>query len=166
MPNYDNGKIYSIRSYSRPDLIYVGSTTQPLSKRFGGHKKTKNSTSSKQIIAIGDAYIELIENYSCNSKEELDRREGQIIRSMDCVNKYIAGRTRKEYKKDNVDTIKEKNKEYRQDNVDSIRERMKQYGKTRKIECECGDIFKSHISRHLQTKKHKFYQTTYDYIYS
>ena len=26
MPNYQNGKIYAIRSHSRPDLIYVGSS--------------------------------------------------------------------------------------------------------------------------------------------
>ena len=77
MPNYDNGKIYSIRSYSRPDLVYIGSTTEQLSKRFYQHKKPSNKVkSSKKIIDLGDAYIELIENYSCNSKEELHRREG------------------------------------------------------------------------------------------
>ena len=38
--NYQNGKIYTIRSRSRPDLIYVGSTIQSLSTRFGEHKKT------------------------------------------------------------------------------------------------------------------------------
>lgn len=85
--NYQNGKIYSIRSRSRPDLVYVGSTTQPLSVRFGGHKKSSNRSTSKQIIDIGDAYIELIENYSCNGKDELCKREGEIMRSMECVNK-------------------------------------------------------------------------------
>jgi hypothetical protein len=88
MPNYQNGKIYSIRSRSNLDLVYVGSTTQPLSKRFGGHKRQSNKTSSKHIINLGDGYIELIENFSCNSKEELLKREGEIMRSMDCVNKY------------------------------------------------------------------------------
>ena len=87
MPNYQNGKIYSIRSRSRPDLVYVGSTIQPLSVRLGKHKLPRNKSSSKQIIDIGDAYIELIENCSCNSKEELLKREGEIMRSMDCVNK-------------------------------------------------------------------------------
>jgi hypothetical protein len=128
MPNYQNGKIYSIRSHSRPDLVYVGSTTQPLSKRFGEHK-TPNSKikSSKQITDLGDAYIELIENYSCNSKEELLKREGEIIRSMDCVNKAIAGRTPKEWREDNIETIKEKIKQYHQDNADKIKEQTKQY---------------------------------------
>jgi len=87
MPNYQNGKIYSIRSRSREDLVYVGSTTQPLSVRFGGHKAPSNKSTSKQIIDLGDAYIELIENYSCNNREELLKREGEIMRSMECVNK-------------------------------------------------------------------------------
>jgi len=97
MPNYQNGKIYSIRSHSRPDLVYVGSTCRRLSERFSKHKIASNTASSKQIIELGDAYIELIENYACGSKEELNRREGELIRSMDCVNKRIEGRTPTEY---------------------------------------------------------------------
>jgi aspartate carbamoyltransferase regulatory subunit len=38
---------------------------------------------------IGDAYIELIEYFQCDTKEELSKREGEIMRSMDCVNKCI-----------------------------------------------------------------------------
>lgn len=127
MPNYQNGKIYSIRSHSRPDLIYVGSTIQPLSVRFGGHKAPRNKASSKQIISIGDAYIELIENYACNSKEELCKREGELIRSMDCVNKVIPGRTNKEWRQDNAEMIKEREKQYYKCNLDTIKENQKQY---------------------------------------
>jgi len=87
MPDYQQGKIYSIRSVSRPDLVYVGSTVQPLSKRFGRHKTPANHTTSKQVIDIGDAYIELIEMYPCDNIEQLRQREGEIMRSMDCVNK-------------------------------------------------------------------------------
>ena len=35
---YKNGKIYSIRN-SIDDDVYIGSTTQPLSKRFFWHKQ-------------------------------------------------------------------------------------------------------------------------------
>jgi hypothetical protein len=104
MVNYQNGKIYCIRSRSRPDLVYVGSTANTLSKRFGGHKAS-NTCSSKQIIDVGDAYIELIEEYPCENKEQLFRREGQIMRSMVCVNHNIAGRTSKEYYQDNKETF-------------------------------------------------------------
>ena len=97
MPNYQNSKIYCIRSLSRPELIYIGASCRRLSERFSKHKSSTNDTSSKQIIDIGDAYIELIENYPCNSKEELNRREGSFVRSVECVNKNIPGRTKKEY---------------------------------------------------------------------
>jgi hypothetical protein len=126
MPNYQNGKVYGIRSRSRPELIYVGSTTQPLSIRFGKHKRPNNTT-SKQIIDIGDAYIELIENYSCNSREELLKREGEIIRSMECVNKYISGRTLQEYYQDNKEVLLEKHRQYRIDNAEKIKEKQRQY---------------------------------------
>ena len=39
MQNYSNGKIYSIRFYDNDKLIYIGSTTQILAVRFGGHKR-------------------------------------------------------------------------------------------------------------------------------
>ena len=39
MPDYQNGKIYSIRCYNNPSLIYIGSTCQKLSRRFTDHKK-------------------------------------------------------------------------------------------------------------------------------
>jgi predicted GIY-YIG superfamily endonuclease len=35
--DYKNGKIYAIRSH-QTDEIYIGSTTQSLSKRFSNHK--------------------------------------------------------------------------------------------------------------------------------
>ena len=71
MPNYQNGKIYTIRSYSRPDLIYIGSTTVSLSERFGKHKHNTGET-SKIIIELGDAYIELFEEYPCEGHSKLN----------------------------------------------------------------------------------------------
>ena len=118
MPDYQNGKIYSIRSRSREDLVYVGSTTQTLSRRFTGHNKKNNTSSSGQIIDIGDAYIELIELCPCDSKMELLKREGEVIRSMDCVNKRIAGRTKKQYREDNKHIIAECMKQYCINNKD------------------------------------------------
>ena len=42
---------------------------------------------------------------------------------MNCVNKYIPGRSRKEYDQDNALYINEKNKQYRQHNKEAIKER-------------------------------------------
>ena len=55
MPNYQNGKIYKITS---GDLIYIGSTTQSLAKRWGDHNKDlkygNNLPFHKLIVDIKD----------------------------------------------------------------------------------------------------------------
>ena len=43
MPNYQDGKIYTIRCRNDDSLIYVGSTTQMLCKRFQSHKCNKTN---------------------------------------------------------------------------------------------------------------------------
>jgi hypothetical protein len=134
MPNYQNGKIYTIRSHLT-DEIYIGSTANSLSKRLNDHKSNfkywktgkRDYITSFKIIEFGDAYIELLENYACADKNELNRREGELIRSTDCVNKFIAGRTQKEYYVDNKETILAQKKQYHQDNRDTILAQKKQY---------------------------------------
>ena len=141
MPDYSKGKQYSLRSHQTPD-IYIGSTIQSLSVRFGGHKRhyknflkgSHHYITSFEIIKFDDCYIELIENYPCESKEELDRREGKLIREMDCVNKNIAGRTSKEYYIDNKEKILEYLKGYREDNKEELKEKEKKYRKEHKEE--------------------------------
>jgi len=130
MSNYQNGKIYSIRSY-QTDLIYIGSTTQSLSKRLGKHRQyVKNKKiSSGEILKYPDYYIELIENFPCNSREELHKQEGYHIRKNIniCVNCCIAGRTKKEYNNDNKEKIKESQKIYKENNKEKIIGYRKQY---------------------------------------
>lgn len=131
MPNYQDGKIYSIRS-PNIDKYYLGSTTQTLCKRMVGHR-TDNAT-SKQIIDAGEAYIELIENFPCNSKEELRKREGELIRlhKADLVNRCIAGRTKKIYYEDNKDILLQKVKTYYQNNIEHKAIYSKQYNQDNK----------------------------------
>jgi hypothetical protein len=116
---YQNGKIYQIVSYSHPELIYYGSTIQSLSVRMAGHRrdmKRGRKTTAEQIICFDDANILLIENYPCNSKEELNKREGEYIKNNLCVNKNIAGRTLAEWTTDNKEIIKDKKKIYYEGN--------------------------------------------------
>jgi hypothetical protein len=84
---------------------YYGSTIQSLAMRIGNHRrnyywhKNSNKGSNTSCYSIFDEYgienckIELVELYPCNSKEELEAREGYYIRNNDCVNKQIMGRT-------------------------------------------------------------------------
>jgi len=130
MPDYNNGKIYCIRS-PNTDLIYIGSTCQKLSQRMCGHRrdnKTKlKESSSKIIFDYGDAYIELLENYSCDNKEQLLKKEGEYIRNNNCCNKRIESRTKKEYREDNKNKLNEYYKEYHKINKNKMNERAKEY---------------------------------------
>jgi hypothetical protein len=131
MINYQNGRIYAIRSH-QTELIYIGSTTQSLSQRIAKHKinyKNNGVTSSREILKYPDYYIELIELFPCNSREELEKQEGIHIRKNIniCVNCRIAGRTMKEYYIDNTEQFKEQVKQYRLNNLEKIKEYNKQY---------------------------------------
>jgi hypothetical protein len=127
MPNYQNGKIYAIRSYKTDD-IYIVSTIMTLSKRMAKHRVMKTFVSSQLILEHGDAYIELIELCPCNSKEELERREGELIRATpNTVNIKIAGRTPQEYRDDNKEIIAVKNKVYAEENKEHIKEYKKEF---------------------------------------
>ena len=186
MNKFERGKIYTIRSH-KTDLVYVGSTTEKyLSNRMTKHrsnfKRYKNGKTrycaSFDIFDIDiDCYIELYEKHPCDSKLELDKREGQIIRSLDCVNKRIAGRANKEYIEDNKEKIKQYQKHYYQDNKEQIAAKSKQYRdnnpeyykqyrvnnkdklkahRSRKYQCECGGKFThSHKAEHMKSKKHQ-----------
>ena len=134
MVNYRDGKIYCLRSH-QTDKVYVGSTTQILSKRKGEHKKDykrwnndkAHYISSFELCAYADMYIELIELYPCDIKSELSRREGEIIRDLNCVNKIISGRTRGEYYIDNKDKMDSVSTEYYKNNKDKINNRHAEY---------------------------------------
>ena len=93
MINYKNGKIYSVRCRIDDTLIYVGSTTQPLSKRWGDHKynfKTGNHFPfHKLIVDIDDWYIQLEEEFPCDNKEQLEKREAEIMRDISTLNRTL-----------------------------------------------------------------------------
>jgi hypothetical protein len=78
-------------------------------------------------LGIHDCYIELYENYNCNSIEELNKREGEIIRVIGTLNKEIAGRTKTEYDEEYRKNNQDKIKQYRNDNREKIKAQTKQY---------------------------------------
>lgn len=129
---YANGKIYAIMS-SQTDKMYIGSTIIPLNERFNIHKNKNNKCNSKEILQYADSYIILLEDFPCNSRKELHRQEGFYILNNDCVNKYVSGRTKKEYDKQNKDNKKqyyqnnkERKQEYYQNNKQKILQRKKE----------------------------------------
>ena len=141
---YANGKIYVIFSNSKK-LYYIGSTTQTLSQRLAKHnscfKSFKNGkcnyVTSFDILACDDYQIKLIEDCSCSNNKQLQKREGELIKTytidgFECVNKNVAGRTLQEWRTDNKDTLAEYQKQYSADNKDRLVERNKQYRETHK----------------------------------
>ena len=129
MVNYSNGKIYKIEPVSGGEEgdVYIGSTTQPLSKRMVCHRShykqwkegTRGKTNSFELFdkyGVESCQITLLETVESNSKEELLAKERYYIKSLDCVNKIVAGRTKPEYYIENKEQISKKSKQYYENN--------------------------------------------------
>jgi hypothetical protein len=126
--DYSQGKIYKIVDLSTNEC-YIGSTTQKaLALRLAGHVRDFNAykdgrcgyISSFKVLEGGNYDIQLIENFPCENRDELHSREGYFIKTMDCVNKRVAGRTMKQYYADNADRIRKRCAQYYNDNKDKI----------------------------------------------
>ena len=164
MSEYLKGKIYTIRSRSC-DLVYIGSTIQTLPDRFCGHKRSfnhfkkskGNNCASFQILEREDAYIELFEDYPCNSKNELVRYEGQCQRKYECVNVQIAGRTQAEYREENREYYKKYMKKYQEENKEKIDEYIKKYQEENK------EKIKEQTKKYYAENKEKIKEQTKKY---
>jgi hypothetical protein len=167
MPDYQKAKIYRIISPSK-NLVYYGSTTQTLSQRLTDHLKKKKYNKGGQytsylVLDCEDYKIELVEEYPCNNKEQLFKKEGEYIKANECVNKYIAGRTDKEWRDDNREYLlnydrernkkrdKQKEKErkdtYRKNNPEKVKECQKKWDEQNK------EKRKSYDKKCRETKK-------------
>ena len=187
---YNNSKIYKVIDVGY-NKTYIGSTCQPLCKRFSKHKEKYNQylngkqDSDRRVNLIFDEYgidnckIELIETYPCDNRMELLKREGEHIRSNDCVNKIISGRTLHEYREDDKEHIKHQKKQYREDNKeyvlqqkqvyrelhpDIIKKNSEEYYEKNKEKlnerklCNCGKYYTAHhIRRHEKSQHHQKY---------
>lgn len=143
LSRYQKGKIYSIRSH-QTDKYYIGSTCLELCRRLFSHRSDyknylndKNKyVSSFEILKYNDHYIELIENYTCKTKRELEKREGELQRQYknEIVNNRNAHRiheqileNKKQYYEANRVKILKNRKKYNESNKEKISEYHKQY---------------------------------------
>ena len=179
---YQDGKIYAVRNDISDD-IYKGSTTMALSKRMVKHRcdaKTRPDASFFYTFmsdtGIEHFYSELVENFPCNSVEELRKREGEITREIGTLNKRIEQRDMKEYfrqyNQDNIERYRENKKKWKENNREKVNEdARKQYWKdprgayerhkpwkSIKHECECGGHYMNgNKASHMKSKKHQAY---------
>ena len=125
MPDYQKSKIYKIYSLSNEELVYFGSTTQRLSQRKAEHikdsKKEHYNGTSKIIINNGNWKMELIQDYPCLNRLELETLEGEYIKNNKCINLMIPARTKKQYRDANRDKIRENQKKWRVNNPDYMK---------------------------------------------
>jgi hypothetical protein len=113
------------------------------------HFKTGKATTTSHLIfqkhGLEHSKIELIEEFPCENIEQLRKREGEIQRERECVNRCIAGRAKTEYRQENAERIREHDRQrnranaekrnedmrqYYQANAERIKERQQQYNKT------------------------------------
>jgi hypothetical protein len=87
---YDKGIIYGIRDNETGE-IYIGSTIAWLNKRMWDHKNDTNRCSSKPIIERNNYTAFIIEEYPCDTKQQLRAREEyHRMRQDNCVNECRA----------------------------------------------------------------------------
>ena len=185
--DYKNARVYQILN-TVDNNVYVGSTCQALSKRMAKHRGDLLTKANQKRplyqkmkeIGVEHFYIELLEEYPCENKEQLLKKEGFYIRQIGTLNGCIVGRTPKEYKEEHKDKIIEFQKQYYKENKDKLKEHRKQYTEENKdkitefhkryreenkeriegamsikIMCACGSVHRIGAkSQHLRTKKH------------
>jgi len=186
MVDYTKSKIYKI-TCNITGLTYYGSTVNPISKRISQHRtkfKAGNlKCSSRQVLVGGDYDYSLVEEFSCENKDQLHKRERFYIENNDCVNKQIPGRTLREYNEQNKDKISANSKKYHEQNKDKISAQRKEHyeqnkdkilahnkeyfeqnkdnistQRNTKVTCECGSVVAhGNLSRHKKSKKHQAY---------
>ena len=157
MPEYSKSKIYTIRCITNENLIYVGSTTETrLSARFSKHKHQHCCSLYKYIeennMSWDSFYIELYEEFPCENREQLLKREGEVIRQISTINKLIP-RTEerkkeddKKYRETHKEQIAEKDKIYRANNKEKLLAKKAEYNEKNKE-------YKSNYMRERYTKK-------------
>ena len=184
---YHNGKIYKIiATNNNKALPYFGSTIKKyLSGRMNRHREdyrnwkqdnTHNYCSSFELFkenGIENCKIILVENFKCNSRDELRMREQFFIDNNNCTNIFNAYRTeeqQKEYKKEhyekNKEIYKERGNKYYEDNKDQVKINVASYREKNKDKikenkskiynckiCDC-NILCAIKKRHERTKKH------------
>jgi hypothetical protein len=99
MERYSRGKIYKIVC-NTTGKQFIGSTCEStLSRRLARHIKdykrfNDEESNSRFVLPFlifneNNYHIELIELFSCSSKDELLARERFHIQNNECINKYI-----------------------------------------------------------------------------
>lgn len=154
------GKIYKITNDVN-DLIYVGSTIGPLCKRMAGHrtdaKRDKKSAINTAIRELGSQHfkIVLIENFTCQTREELRAREDFWIETLGTrargYNQFAAYRTEEQRV--------EYNRQYYEQNRELVRQR---YEQNRERELERGRQYREQNHEHELERSRRYREQNHE----
>jgi len=160
---YPNSVIYNIWYQGR--RLYTGSSVDfPQRKR--GHKSSYNNNKDRPLyrklkeknIQFEDLQFIIYKEFPCNDLKELRKEEGKCIKELKSeFNENIAGRTKKEYQKDNKEKLKEYQNEYQENNKEKLKEKRKEY-------CEKNKEYQKEYFKEYQKdnkEKIKEYQNEY-----
>lgn len=138
MPDYSKAKIYKLVC-NTTGMKYIGSTCRTLAQRLNQHRfdhKRNFGVSSAQIIEAGNYSIELIEEYPCETKEQLLLKERDHLQTLECINKckrpIITIEEKKDYYNQHKDRMKTYQLQYYYANKAKISQQQKQYDATNK----------------------------------
>ena len=126
MPDYSKAKIYKITTV-KSNQIYIGSTTQSLNSRYINHSCKINKCTSRLLFKLGECNIELILDYPCNNKWELELIEAYYIQKNNCVNHKSNKGSKTERQDKYREQNKDKKKEYEKKNKVKISDKYKKY---------------------------------------
>ena len=136
------GLIYKLTDNTNGN-VYIGSTQQNLSTRISIHKaqyrqyllNKTNHLTAFEIIKNNNFTAEILEELEFNDRKQLNQLEGHYQKiTQNCINHNIAGRTNKQYIKDNWETFKViLNKSYHK-NIVKRREYQIKYYQSKKDE--------------------------------
>ena len=174
--DYSKCVIYKIQHKDNNDLLYVGHTTN-FTKRKYEHKSGVNNEKGNaynhkvyQMIRENGGWLDFnmveVKDFPCENNRQATTEEDRIMREMKAtLNTIRASHSRKEYRQDNKEQIKEYKQQSYEKNKEQIKERVREYNEKNKEKiqehknkvclCICGKEYThSHKLRHERTQFH------------
>ena len=161
--NYQNSVIYKIQHLDKPELLYIGSTTQFIKRKYQHKLYCMNINNNDHRYFNIKLYnlmrenggweqfnIIVIKEFPCNNKIELLIEEDKIMRDMNAtLNSQYAFMTDEQRK-----ILKQKkDKTYREKHNEELKEK-----KNKKTICICGSSYSASVKQHhLRSIKHNKY---------
>ena len=143
--DYSKSVIYKIQHLEKDELVYVGSTTSFVKRKYA-HKsacKTKPNKVYEMIRDNGgwDCFnMIIIKDYPCHSSKELNQEEDKVMRelnsSLNMMRPYITTEERTHQKHQNYENRKEeiniRHKKYYENNKEELSKKAKEKYKKNK----------------------------------